>query len=143
MPWTTRRSTRARSSLAGTGAPLTLMFGDVTRAVVAGTSAPPLRDRQQPARTQVERVADAVGGGDAAPLRRVAVVAGRDPVEGVADLHLVGAVRLRGARGRVLRAPVGVGFVLLEADVDAGPQRQALAREVGERHLDALDHGLE
>src|SRR4051794_8182476 len=110
MPCTTRRSTSASSSLAGTGVPETLMFGAVTRAVVAGTSAPPLRDGQQPARPQVERIADAVGHGDAAPLRGVAVVAGRDPVERVADLHLVGAVRLRRAGSRVLRAPVGVGL---------------------------------
>src|SRR5436190_23719594 len=101
MPCVTRRSTSASSSVAGTAVPDTVMFGDVTSAVVAGTSAPPLRDRQQPAGAQVERVADAVGAGDGAPLRRVAVVAGRDAVERVADLHLVRAIRLGRARRRV------------------------------------------
>ena len=117
--------------------------GGDERGAVRRASAAPLRDGQQAPGPQLERVGDAVGGGDRPPLRRVAVVAAGDAVERVADLHLVGAVRLRRARRRVLRSPVGVGLVLLEAHVDARPQREPLAREVGEADLDALDHGLE
>src|SRR6478752_10068761 len=109
--------TRAASS--GTWAPPTLMTGLMSSTGLAptppaGTSGSPFQPRhgQHGARTHRERVLETVGRGEHPPAGGVAVVAGADPVEGLAGLDPVHPVRLGRARGGVLGAERQGRFVL-------------------------------
>src|SRR5581483_10666129 len=101
------------------------------------------RDRQQAARAQRQRVLHAVGVGDDAPARGVAVVHGGDAIERLPRLHAVHAVRAGRTRRRVLRSERHLLVVLGEQEVEPRPQRHSLRREVDERELHGGDHGLE
>src|SRR5690349_22886829 len=91
---------------------------------------------------QVARIADAVGGRDAAPLRGVAVFLERDEIEPVAFLDGAHSLAPESPGGRVLWEIFAV-LHLLEGDL----RRRADGRAVGEKEREcdgeARHHGLE
>src|SRR6266542_1993860 len=104
---------------------------------------PEVGHHQRRARREVEGVDDAVRLREEPPPRRVPVPRGRDPVERLADGHLVHDVGVDRSRRGVLGPVCVLVLELLERDLGLGSQRGAIPGEVGEADAEALDDRLE